>query len=130
MMPEDPILRSQVRVWMSAADGTFLVHALAIAYGSGAAPDASEKLQAGLSPAVHRDFDWLESQLRLGDGKFLVGDYLSAADAMMGFSVAFILKMGLGVKGKEWPAVNDWLASVEGTLPYRKAVEKTGHTLG
>jgi len=129
-MPEDPVLRSQVRVWMSAADGTFLVHALSIAYGSGAAPESSEKLQAGLSPAVHRDLDWLESQLILGHHNFLVSDRLTAADTMMGFSIAFMFKMGLGTKGKEWPAVNAWLANVESTEAYRKAVEKTGHTLG
>jgi glutathione S-transferase len=54
---------------------------------------------------------------------------LTAADTMMGFSIAFILKMGLGTKGKEWPAVNAWLANVESTPAYKKAVEKTGHTL-
>jgi glutathione S-transferase len=59
----------------------------------------------------------------------LVGDHLTAADTMMGFSIAFILKMGLGTKGKEWPAVNAWLANVESTPAYKKAVEKTGHTL-
>jgi glutathione S-transferase len=130
VMPADIAERSQVRVWMSAADGTFLIHALAIAYGSGAAPESGEKLQAGLSPQVHRDFDWLESELKKGSGKFLVGDHLTAADTMMGFSIAFILKMGLGTKGKEWPAVNAWLANVESTPAYKKAVEKTGHTLG
>ena len=130
LMPTDTAARSQVRVWMSAADGTFLIHALAIAYGSCAAPESGEKLQAGLSPQVHRDFDWLESELKKGSGKFLVGDRLTTADTMMGFSVAFILKMGLGVKGKKWPAVDAWLANVEGTSAYKKAVEKTGHTLG
>ena len=130
LMPADTATRSQVRVWMSAADGTFLIHALAIAYGSGAAPESGEKLHAGLSPQVHRDFDWLESELKKGSGKFLVGDRLTAADTMMCFSVAFILKMGLGVKGKKWPAVDAWLANVEGTSAYKKAVEKTGHTLG
>ncbi|KAI5194629.1 hypothetical protein E4T39_08563 [Aureobasidium subglaciale] len=130
LMPADTAMRSQVRVWMSASEGTFLIHALAIAYGSGAAPESSEKLAAGLAPQVHRDFDWLESELEKGSGKFLVGDRLTAADTMMGFSIAFILKMGLGTKGKEWPAVKAWLANVENTPAYQRAVEKTGHTLG
>lgn len=115
---------------MSASEGTFLTHALAIAYGSGAAPESSEKLAAGLAPQVHRDFDWLESELSRSNGKFLVGDRLTAADTMMSFSVAFIFKMGLGTKGREWPAVNAWLAHVESLPAYRRAVEKTGHTLG
>lgn len=130
LMPADLAQRTQVRIWMSASEGTFLTHALAIMYGSGAAANAADKISAGLTPQVHRDFDWLEAELKKGSGRFLVGDHLTAADTMMGFSVAFIFKMGLGVKGKTWPAVNAWLASVEGTETYQRAVEKTGHTLG
>lgn len=129
-MPVDTGMRSQVRVWMSASEGTFLTHALAIMYGSGAAPESAEKLAVGLAPQVHRDFDWLETELKKGNGKFLVGESLTAADTMMGFSIAFILKMGLGTKGGEWPAVSAWLANVESTPAYQRAVEKTGHTLG
>ena len=129
-MPADLAQRTQVRIWMSASEGTFLTHALAIMYGSGAAANAADKISTGLTPQVHRDFDWLEAELKKGSGRFLVGDHLTAADIMMGFSVAFIFKMGLGVKGKTWPAVNAWLASVEGTETYQRAVEKTGHTLG
>jgi glutathione S-transferase len=129
-MPSDPEARSQVRVWTSAADGTFLMHALAIAYGSGAAPESAEKLATGLSPQVHRDFDWLESELKKGTGKFLVGNSLTVADTMLGFSIAFILKMGLGTKGKEWPGVNAWLKNVESTPAFQRAVKKTGHSLG
>lgn len=128
-MPTDTAMRSKVRIWMSASEGTFLIHALAIMYGSGAAPESTEQLAAGLTPQVHRDFDWLESELKKGSSKFLVGDQLTAADTMMGFSIAFILKMGLGTKGKEWPAVNFWLANVENTPAYQRAVQKTGHTL-
>ncbi|KAH9862545.1 hypothetical protein IAQ61_009962 [Plenodomus lingam] len=130
LMPADIAERTQVRVWMSASEGTFLIHALAIMYGSGAAPDAADKISKGLSPQVHRDFDWLESELKKGGGKYLVGDHLTAADTMMGFSVAFILKMGLGTSGKKWPAVEAWLANIESTEAYQRAVNKTGHTLG
>jgi glutathione S-transferase len=129
-MPADIAMRSQVRVWMSASEGTFLTHALAIMYGSGAAPESAGKLEEGLAPQVHRDFDWLESELKKGSGKFLVGDHLTAADTMMGFTVAFILKMGLGTRGKEWPAVSAWLTNVERTPAYQQAVKKTGHILG
>lgn len=128
-MPSDAASRSSVRVWMSASEGTFLTHSLAIMYGSGAVPDSAEKLSDSLSPQVHRDFAWLESELKKGNGKFLVGDHLTAADTMMGLSIAFILKMGLGTKGKQWPAVNAWLQNIESTPSYQRAVEKTGHIL-
>jgi hypothetical protein len=49
---------------------------------------------------------------------------------MLGFSIAFILKMGLGTKGKEWPGVNAWLKNVESTPAFQRAVKKTGHSLG
>jgi glutathione S-transferase len=130
LMPADTIMRSQVRVWMSASEGTFLTHALAIMYGSGAAPESAGKLEDGLAPQVYRDFDWLGSELKKGSGKFLVGDHLTVADTMMGFTIAFILKIGLGTKGKEWPAVSAWLTNVESTPTYQQAVKKTGHTLG
>ena len=128
-MPSDAASRSSVRVWMSASEGTFLTHSLAIMYGSGAIPDAAETLSGSLSPQVHRDFDWLESELKKGNGKFLVGDHLTAADTMMSLSIAFILKMGLGTKGKQWPAVDAWLKHVESTPAYQLAVKKTGHAL-
>lgn len=114
----------------AAAEGTFLIHALAILYGSGAAPEAADKLQTGLSGQVHRDFDWLEETLNKNGTKFLVGNSPTAADTMLHFSVAFILKMGLGVKGKSWPAVLKWQQACEATPAYQKAVQKTGHTLG
>lgn len=113
---------------MAASEGTFLVHALAIAYGSGAAPSAAETLQQKLSGQVHRDFDWLEGELKAGKGKFLVGTEVTAADTMMEFSVAFILKNGLGTGGKSWPAVETWLKDVQGLDSYQRAVKKTGHT--
>jgi glutathione S-transferase len=117
-------------MWMSASEGTFLTHALAIMYGSGAAPEVAHKLQVSLSSQVHRDFDWLEEGLLQGGGKFLVGDTVTVADTMMGFSVAFILKMGLGTDGKQWPTVNAWLENIESTPSYQRAVQKTGFTLG
>lgn len=128
-MPSDAASRSSVRVWMSASEGTFLTHSLAIMYGSEAVPESAEKLSASLSPQVHRDFDWLESELKKGNGKFLVGDHLTAADTMMVLSIAFILKMGLGTKGKQWPSVNAWLENIESTPTYQRAVKKTGHSL-
>lgn len=118
LLPVDKVARAYARMWISAAEGTFLVHALAIMYGSGVAPEAAEKLHVGLSTQVHRDFDWLEDELRCGASKFLLGDTVTVADTMMGFSVAFIRKMGLRTKQKTWPSINTWLDNIEATPTY------------
>jgi len=54
---------------------------------------------------------------------------LTAADMMMLFSVQFILARELGTKGKSWKKVNEWVERCEATESYKKAVEKSGHTL-
>lgn len=129
LLPLDPATRSKVRTWVSAAEGTFFLHGLAIFYGSASVPSAAQGLQDGISGAVHRDFDWLEAELAQGSGKFLVGDTVTVADTMMEFTVNFIMKNGLGTKGKSWPAVEKWMADVQGTETYKRAVEKTGFKL-
>ena len=52
---------------------------------------------------------------------------------MMGFSVQFILEFGLHPTEEDgearWENVKKWLANVEGSKAYQRAVEKTGHTL-
>ncbi|KAF2758652.1 hypothetical protein EJ05DRAFT_510552 [Pseudovirgaria hyperparasitica] len=108
LLPSDRAHRVNVRVWVSAAEGTFLVHALAILYGSGAAPDAADTLQAGLAG--------------VSNANFLVDDGMKIADTMIEFSVVFILKMGFGTKGRSWPAVEKWLANVQNQELYKKAV--------
>lgn len=128
-MPDSAAERAAVRMWMSASEGTFLLHALAIAYGSAAAPHAAGDLDTRLSGAVQRDFDWLEQSLQREGGKFLLGDKVTAADTMMGFSVDFILKNKLGTSGSSWPAIQRWMSNVHDTKTYQRAVEKTGFVL-
>ena len=48
---------------------------------------------------MRKDLDWLEAELAKGNGRFLVGDGVTAADTMMAFSVQFILVKGLGSGG-------------------------------
>jgi glutathione S-transferase len=115
---------------MFAPEGTFPAHALAIMYGSHTAPEVARKLQASLSSQVHRSFDWLEEEFLQGGGKFLVGDTVTVANTMMGFSVAFILKMGLGTDGKQWSTVIAWLRNTASSPSYQRAVQKTEYMLG
>jgi glutathione S-transferase len=86
---------------MSAAEGTFMIHGLAVHYARWRMPEPAKsdgktlaELEKGLAKNVQGDLDWLESELTEGDGdpkEFLVGDELTVADIMMHFSVQFIL---------------------------------------
>ena len=129
--------REKVRAWIHAAEGTFLLHALAITYARWFSPqsvkDSGElkELEKGLAVNVGKDLDWLESELKAGPGKFLVGDRITAADTMNLFSIQFILARDLcaGRTVSEWPGIEKWLKDCESSAGWKKAVEKTGHDL-
>lgn len=137
MIPANEHIRTQVQTWIHAAEGTFMVHGLAVLYTLWNFPaafkesnaDDFDKMIAAISVNVQKDFDWLETALGQSTGRFLVGDKVTAADIMMLFSVQFILARDLGTKGKSWAKVNEWVERCEATESYKKAVEKSGHTL-
>jgi glutathione S-transferase len=90
---------------------------------------------------VHNDLDWLEDELSSNSSKgssgageeekrFIVGNNLTAADIIMGFSIEFILTRKLGTEGGSgWPRVHKWLDGIKEIPSYRKAVERTGYSL-
>ena len=113
-----------------------MIHGLAILYARWRLPEPAKsdgktlpEMEKGLSKNIQGDLDWLESELKQGNGEFLVGDELTAADIMMHFSVSFILARKLGTEGKSWPSVERWLEGLEGLEGYQKAVKKTGYKL-
>ena len=111
-----------------------MIHALAVLYARWQMPEAGKKeflpeMEKKLSVNVQADFDWLESELQSGNGHYLVGDHITAADTMMGFSAQFILTRKLGTGDRQWPAIEAWLQHVESQAGYKAAVEKTGHSL-
>jgi glutathione S-transferase len=118
---------------MSAAEGTFMIHALAILYARWSIPQAAKsnlpEMEKSLSANVQKDLDWLEDELKTGNGEFLVGDELTMGDIMMHFSVQFIFTRKLGTEGKSWPGVERWMEGLEGLEGYQKAVKKTGYKL-
>ena len=138
LLPADPVIRSKVRQWIHAAEGTFMVHSLAILYArwmmsEPAKSDGTlDRLEDGMSVNVQKDLDWLDNELGKSKVKFLAGEEVTAADTMMAFSIQFIFARGLGVKsGQEgkWKRVEEWLKSCEEREAYKAAVQKTGHTL-
>lgn len=137
LIPQAVAARAKVREFMAAAEGTFLIHALAVLYTRLQIPEPArtdgtlDKLEAGLSKNVHNDLDWLDSELEGTGGKYLVGTGLTAADIMVAFSVEFIFARALGVKGQEgrWGNVRNWLAALQREGGYRKAVQRTGFKL-
>jgi glutathione S-transferase len=118
---------------MSAAEGTFMIHALAILYARWHLPEAAKsslpEMERGLSKNVQKDLDWLEEELKTGNEEFLVGDELTVADIMMHFSVQLIFARKLGTEGKSWPSVERWMEGLEGLEGYQNAVKKTGYKL-
>lgn len=142
LMPADAAGRAKVREWLHAAEGTFMLHSVAVVYTRWQLPedlpdrDAVVKgVEGKLSVNVHNDFDWLEGELKAQKARgsrWLVGSGLTAADVMLQFSVQFIMERKLGVGGRgegKWPEVEAWLARTEGEEAYKKAVKKTGYTL-
>ena len=118
LLPRSPAERTKCQTYIHAAEGTFLLHGLVPFYISLASAAAAAELHPQLVEAAGKDMDWLESELRRSEGssgssRYLVGDSVTAADTMMGFSVQFLLVFGLVPKGKEWPCVARWLGNVE-----------------
>ena len=112
-----------------------MIHGLAILYARWQMPEAGKnddilgEMEKKLSVNLQKDLDWLESELQSGNGKFLVGDHLTAADTMMGFSVQFIMARKLGTEDRHWPAIEAWVKHLEIQESYKKALEKTGYSL-
>ncbi|KAJ9665021.1 hypothetical protein H2201_004886 [Coniosporium apollinis] len=137
LIPTSQPHRIRVQQWLHAAEATFLLHALAITYVRWNAPKNVhesgdvETMEKGMSANVQNDLNWLESELEKGEGRFLVGNEVTAADVMMMFSVDFILARGLGTKGcdDKWPKTREWLGVCKETVAYRRAVGKTGYKL-
>ena len=114
-----------------------MIHGLAIVYPRWRMPDAEganapvlAALEEALSKNVQRDLDWLESELGKGQGKFLVGDTVTAADCNVHYSVDLILKMQLGTQGRKWEKIEQWLKNCEATATFQAALKKTGYSLG
>lgn len=138
MIPQQQPGRTNVQQWIHAAEGTFLLHALAITYARWFSPKRAqengdmEELDQSLSTNVQKDLDWLNKELEDSKSGFLVGETLTAADIMVHFSIQFIFARGLGVKGvdmKRWKNVANWVERCEKSDGYQKAVNKTGYTL-
>jgi glutathione S-transferase len=86
-------------MFIHAAEGTFMVHSLAITYARWFSPPSVhasgnlKRLEEGLAINVCKDLDWLDREL---DGRrFLAGEQVTAADTMCLFSVQFIFERGL-----------------------------------
>lgn len=134
---ENAYLRNRVMTFLHASEATLGIHALAILYTrwqfpeelKESQPQALDEMEAKMSANVQNDLDWLEAELGRSTGRFLVGDQVTAADVMMQFTVRFVFERQLGTRGKTWPKLNTWLERCEATESYKRAVEKSGHTL-
>ena len=122
--------RYKVLQWIHAAEATWALHGISILYARWNQKDGDvKKTEEGMSRNVIKDMNFLESELKKSGGKFLLGDSITAADTMMHFSAVFILARELGVKSKDYPGIERYIKDCEATESYKKAVDKTGHSL-
>ncbi len=76
-----------------------------------AASEHLPEMEKGLSPNIQNDLNWLESE---GAGRqCLVGNDVTAADILMGFSIESIFARKLGTEGGDWPNVRKWLEGLQ-----------------
>ena len=128
--------RDDVIMWLHAAEGTIMTHAIAILYAkwqfpaelAEKYPEAAEEMVQKLTPNVTNDLRWVEKTLN-ENGGWLVGGKLTAADIMTEFSVDWLLERELGAKKGDFPTIDRWLDRCHETESWKRAVEKSGHTL-
>lgn len=125
----DEAQRVKVREWIHAAEGAFMVHCLPTVYVRRIDASAAEKLAPGLAGNVAKDLDWLETELKNGNGGYLVGDHVTAADTMVAFPIQFIFRLRLAPQDRKWEGIEAWLRNVEAGEAYQRPVAKTGHHL-
>ena len=106
-----------------------MVHCLPTLYNRRIDAGMAEKLAPCLERNVIKDLDWLDGELKAGNGRYLVGDHVTAADTMVAFSIQFIFQMRLAPSRTRWEAIEEWLRNVEAEEAYKRAVAKTGHSL-
>jgi glutathione S-transferase len=132
---KDEVKKNRVRAFIHAAEGTFMVHCLAITYARWFAPESMKgsgdlkKLEEGVAINVVKDLDWLNSEL--AGKKSIAGEHVTAADTMCLFSVQFIFARDLcaGRKVREWKDVERWMGNCEGTESWKRVVRKTRYEM-
>lgn len=68
-------------------------------------------MEKGLSPNIQNDLNWLESEV--AGRQCLVGNDVTSADILMGFSIESIFARKLGTEGGDWPNVRKWLEGLQ-----------------
>ncbi|KAG8525591.1 uncharacterized protein KY384_009235 [Bacidia gigantensis] len=134
LLPKHPVpVKMKILEFVHAAEATLMLHCLPFIYAKRVAPSPFpplEQLQPGLQAIVRKDLDWLEAELEKKGEGWLVGDGVSAADTMMGFSVMFIFANSLAGEAEgKWKRILEWIRKIEDREAYKRAVEKTGFVL-
>ena len=132
--------RAKVREFVHLAEGTFMVHAYPAFItkrlpGNLMASKAIHDFRVITARRIYQDLDWLEGHIAAAKTAYLVGDHLTAADIMMGFSIRLILDRVIkdgdlaedGEK-KEYPSIQRWVDGLVQRKALRVAFKKTGFT--
>ena len=108
LLPTDQVQRVKVLEWVDAAEGAFMIHCLPTVYVRRIHASAAEKFAPGLAENVAKDLDWLEGELSRGNGIYLVGERVTAADTIVAFSIQFIFWLKLVPQDRKWKGIEPW----------------------
>jgi glutathione S-transferase len=91
-LPNDIAQRAEVKQWLHAAEGTFMVHAMAILYARWQVPEEGKGMLGGMEERMSRnvknDLRWLEGVLndqKDRGRRWIVGEGLTIADIQLQF---------------------------------------------
>lgn len=132
--------RAKVREFVHLAEGTFMVHAYPAFVtkrlpGNLMASKDIHDFRVITTRKVYQDLDWLEGYIAAAKTAYLVGDHLTAADIMMGFSILSILdrvikdgELAEDGEKKEYPSIQRWVDGLVQRKAVKVAFKKTGFT--
>jgi glutathione S-transferase len=105
-----------------------MTHALAIIYAQWFAEEEKEAIKIITEKAsvnVQKDLDEIENALS-GEGPFICGNQITAADLALAFSCEYVLTKQVGTKGHStnWPKIHQWLRTLEQRPAYQKALKE------
>lgn len=122
--------RYEILQWVHAAEASLIMHAVPILYSRWHQVGGDFiQTEDAMSHHVIQDLDFLEGTLSASTGRYLLGGSLTAADFNVHWSVDVILAWELGIRGKSWPKLEQYVKDCYATESYQVAVRRTGYRL-
>lgn len=109
VLPKDPALRVEARMWERLADTT--VDAILVDISLWGWAKRPDKMPEGMLEAARRDLDGIYARLEaaLDGSEFLVGDTLSIADLAFFPHLSATAPLRVPIDGERFPRLSGWL---------------------